>query len=66
LNRQIAAGILGCYQPELFDGSGVLRAAWLSRLTTIVDDAETIVDDFLAASQGTPREKQKGRLRRFS
>jgi hypothetical protein len=65
LNRQIAAGILGCYQPELFDGSGVLRTAWMSRLTMIVDDAELIVDDYLAAQQSTAREKQSGRLRRF-
>jgi hypothetical protein len=65
LNRQIAAGILGCYQPELFDGSGVLRAAWASRLTTIVDDAEIIVDDYLAA-HGASREKPNGRLRRFN
>jgi hypothetical protein len=66
LNRQIAAGILGCYQPELFDGSGVLRAAWVSRLTTIVDDAETIVDEYLAASHSTSSENQKRRLRRFN
>ena len=59
LNRQIAAGILGCYQPELFDGSGVLHAAWASRLTTIVDDTETIVDEYLAAHQALPGKNKK-------
>ncbi len=66
LNRQIAAGILGCYQPELFDGSGVLRTAWLSRLTTVVDDAEMMVDDYITNTQTTVRTSEGSRrLPRF-
>jgi hypothetical protein len=66
LNCQIAAGILGCYQPELFDGSGVLRTAWLSRLTAVADDAEMMMDDYLMNSPTTARnEDGSPRLRRL-
>ncbi len=66
LNRQIAAGVLGCFQPELFDGAGALRSAWLARLMAAADDTETMMDDYLTTANVTVREKP-GRhgLRRF-
>jgi hypothetical protein len=57
LNRLIAAGVLGCFQPELFDGAGALRSAWVSRLMASADDAETMLEDYLAMSNVTVREK---------
>jgi hypothetical protein len=66
LNTRIAAGILGCLQPELFDGCGVLRSAWLARLMATADDAEIMVDDYLDLANVTVREKAgRGTLRRF-
>jgi hypothetical protein len=66
LNRQIAAGVLGCFQPELFDGAGGLRSAWVSRLMASVDDAETMLEDYLAMANVTVRDKPGRRgLRRF-
>ena len=57
LNRQIAAGVLGCFQPELFDGAGVLRSAWVARLMAAVDDTETMLEDYLALANVTVRNK---------
>lgn len=57
LNRQIAAGVLGSFQPELFDGAGVLRSAWVSRLLSAADDAEMMLEDYLASAQVTVRDK---------
>jgi hypothetical protein len=57
LNRQIAAGVLGCFQPELFDGAGVLRSAWTARLMAAADDAELMLEDYLAAANVNSRAK---------
>jgi hypothetical protein len=65
LNRQIAAGVLGCFQPELFDGAGVLRSAWAARLMTTADDAELMLDDYLAASNDLRAAPGRRGLRRF-
>ena len=66
LNRQIAAGVLGCFPPEIFDGMGLLRSAWSARLLSAADDAEAMLEDYLAMSNVTVRNKPgRGRLRRF-
>jgi hypothetical protein len=66
LNRQIAAGVLGCFQPEQFDGAGVLRSAWAARLMAAADDAELMVASYLAPADFNLREKPGRRgLRRF-
>lgn len=66
LNGQIAASILACYPPELFDGAGVFRASWLARLTATVDDAEALLDDFfLADSPDRFSKPGRGGLSRF-
>jgi hypothetical protein len=66
LNARIAAAIVGCFPPELFDGCGVFRSAWLARLTTAADDAQTMLDDYLATADVTIRDKPgRGGLRRF-
>ncbi|MEX2139516.1 MAG: hypothetical protein WD894_09665 [Pirellulales bacterium] len=57
LNRQIAAGVLGCFQPELFDGAGVLHSAWVARLMAAADDAETMLEDYLAMASVAVRDK---------
>ena len=60
LNTQIAAGVLGCFQPELFDGSGVMRSAWIARLLAVADDAQTMVEDYLETSERA-KERNSGR-----
>jgi hypothetical protein len=66
LNRRIAAGVLGCFQPELFDGAGVLRSAWAARLMSAADDAELMLADYLTPANIDLRDKPGRRgLRRF-
>ena len=70
LNARIAASLLSCLQPELFEATGLLRSAWLMRMSNVTEDAQGMIDELVAieepasavASVGTPR---SGRLRRF-
>jgi hypothetical protein len=66
LNRQLAAGVLGCFQPELFDGEGHLCSAWAARLLSVADDTEIMLQDYLDLAHVTVQNKS-GRqgLRRF-
>lgn len=45
LNARIAQSILGCFQPELFDGTGQFRTLWLDRLTNTADDAQGMLEE---------------------
>ncbi|NQT36827.1 MAG: hypothetical protein HQ581_05025 [Planctomycetes bacterium] len=47
LNAKIAAGILSCFRPELFDSIGVFQSLWLLRLTNTATDAQGLVEDLL-------------------
>ncbi len=48
LNARIAAAILSCYPPELFDSTGLLRSLWMMRLTNIADDTQGMIEELLA------------------
>ena len=48
LNARIAASILSSLQPELCDAIGLLRTAWLLRMTNVTDDAEGMIGSLLA------------------
>jgi len=48
LNAGIAAGVIGCFPPEVFDSAGVFRSFWLERLATITNDAQGMIEDLLA------------------
>lgn len=68
LNARIAQSILGCFQPELFDGTGQFHTLWLDRLTNTADDAQGMLDE-LTSSYG-PAGRRHGdvgeyRFRRF-
>jgi hypothetical protein len=54
LNARIAQSILGCFQPELFDGTGQFRTLWLDRLTNVADDAEGMLEE-LTSSYEPPK-----------
>ena len=47
LNAQIASSVLASLQPELFDATGLLRSAWLTRMTSLTDDAQGMLDELL-------------------
>ena len=72
LNAKIAASILSCFPPELFDSTGLFRSLWMLRLSNVTNDAQGMVEDLLALEQGTPqrdvrppRSRLEDRLRRF-
>ncbi len=51
LNARIAQSILGCLQPELFDGTGQFRTLWLDRMTNTADDAEGMLEELTSSYQ---------------
>ncbi len=57
LNARIAQSILGCFQPELFDGTGQFRTLWLDRLTNTADDAEGMLEE-LTSNCKPPRQNR--------
>ena len=70
LNTEIASSILACFQPELFDSTGLLRSLWLTRLANVTNDAQGMVADLLAldgpkTGEGPPAVGREDRLRRF-
>jgi hypothetical protein len=61
LNARIASSILSCFQPELFDSTGLFCSMWLMRLINAANDAQGMLDELLAPqpassfSEKTPR-----------
>ena len=66
LNARIAAAILSCYPPELFDSTGFLRSLWMTRLTNITEDTQEMIEELLALERPAAVGKAAGgHLRRF-
>lgn len=68
LNRQIASSILGSLGPNMFDSTGLLQSAWLTRLTRTTEETEVLLSDLFAADSANsmPSEEWNARLRRPS
>jgi hypothetical protein len=49
LNARIAAGIVSCFEPELFSDSGCLHALWHARLTAGMLDVQGMVEELLGS-----------------
>jgi hypothetical protein len=64
LNAAIAASILSCFPPEVFDGTGLFPSAWLLRLTRITSDTQGLIADLLSPEGGTSLDPTVGRNRR--
>lgn len=47
LNARIAEGVLACFPPEMFDGRGLVRSLWMSRLINGALDAQGMVEQLL-------------------
>jgi hypothetical protein len=70
LNAEIASSILACFQPDLFDSTGLFRSLWLTRLANVTEDAQGMVEDLLAldvpqSAEGPPSVGRAARPRRF-
>jgi hypothetical protein len=55
LNARIAQSILGCLQPELFDGTGQFRTLWMDRLTNTADDAQGMLEELTSSYEPANR-----------
>jgi hypothetical protein len=51
-NQQISAGILACFNGELFDSTGVFRTLWMERINHISSDTEGMIEELLALHGG--------------
>jgi hypothetical protein len=47
-NQEIAAAVVGCLEPDLFDAQGVLKSLWHVRLTQVANDAQGMLDQLLS------------------
>ena len=47
LNYQIAAAIMACFGPELFDSFGLLKSSWLHRMESMADDTISLVENLM-------------------
>lgn len=48
LNRRIAAGVLACLPPELFDATGLVQSLWMTRISRAADDAQGLISAMFA------------------
>ena len=63
LNRRIAAGVLACLPPELFDATGLVQSLWMTRITRAADDAEGLISAMFALER-QPSEQLEVALRK--
>lgn len=66
LNHKIAVSILACFPPELFDGTGVFRSVWLTRLTNATSDAQGLIDDLIVSSETSAGDNMLTAIERLS
>ena len=51
LNGRIAAAILSCLGPELFDSTGLLKSHWLARLDHTTNDTQGMIEQLLVLDE---------------
>jgi hypothetical protein len=70
INARIASSILSCFQPELFDSTGLFCSMWLMRLINAATDAQGMIDELIAEESSLAGTKEapgvKRPLGRFS
>ena len=70
LNGRIASSILSCFQPELFDSTGLFCSMWLMRLVNAANDAQGMLDELLCTentlptAHGSPVDRGRSRSRK--
>ena len=59
LNGRIAKSILSCFQPELFDSTGLFCSMWLMRLVNAANDAQGMLDELLSNDRPSQSEQNR-------
>lgn len=49
LNAEIARSVVCCFEPSLFESTGMFRSLWLMRLASFAGDAQGMIDELFAA-----------------
>jgi hypothetical protein len=63
-NARITASILGCFQGELFDSTGLFQSLWMMRLSANASDAQGMITELLGPSSEVSPASQPTRRRR--
>ncbi|HTN77245.1 MAG TPA: hypothetical protein VL096_18430, partial [Pirellulaceae bacterium] len=48
LHERICASILSCFEPDLFDSTGVFKSLWMVRMSNVAKDTQGMIDSLLA------------------
>lgn len=64
-NARVAASILGCFPPDLFDTTGVFQSLWMMRLSANATDAQGMIADLLRSESGRAIGKPQPHRRRI-
>lgn len=60
LNAEIARSVVSCFEPSLFESTGMFRSLWLMRLASFAGDAQGMIDELFAAdTNGTVKHSGK-------
>lgn len=54
LNARLASAIVSCFEPHLFDSSGLFRSLWMARLSCATGDAQAWINDCAGNSSPLP------------
>jgi len=54
LNREVAAGVMSCFSPDIFDSFGLTRSLWQVRMSNMADDAQGLVEDLIYDREPNP------------
>jgi hypothetical protein len=65
LNERIVAGVLSCFDPELFDSIGAFKSLWLVRMSNVAKDTQGMIDFLVAEEQPASSERAREARRRF-
>lgn len=52
-NRQIAASVLSCFSPDVFDSVGIFKSLWQTRLANVAKDTQGMLDTLIADHRST-------------
>jgi hypothetical protein len=65
LHERVVAGVLSCFDPEMFDSTGVFKSMWLVRMTNVAQDTQGMIDLLVAEEEpvaSRPTRIPKGRF----
>jgi hypothetical protein len=53
LNRKIATSVIAAFPAELFDSTGLFQSLWMTRISSVSDDAAGMLNELMATGGGS-------------